>query len=337
MTAVTTPSAPTEAVAPVADEPRRSLAGSLRGAGLPIAGIVVLVVFFSIFADGFVQTSTIWTVLRESAVLLTVAVGLTFVVMIGSIDLSVGAIVSFSGLVAATVAKDGNWLLAVVAGLAVGLVTGAVNGGLFAYLKVPSFLVTLGIGLVVGGIAVGVVGGRAVQVLFNYNFLTLGQGTLLGSFPLIAVWALVLWGVLSWVNARTRFGRYTYAVGGAEAVSSLAGIPVRRVKFYALLISGTLAGLAGVLLASRIGAATPDMGDKTTLDAIAAVVMGGTALTGGIGGVHRTLLGVLVITILGTGLSTMGTAPYLQEIIQGAVVIIAVALTLDRSKLSILK
>lgn len=315
----------------------RAARAAVRSVYLPLAGILLLVVLFAIFAPGFFQESTLYSILRESSVLLTVAVGLTFVVMIGSIDLSVGATVTFSGLIAATIAAQGSWLTAIGAGLLAGAAVGALNGILFAYAKVPSFLATLGVGLIVGGLSLGFVGGRPVQVLFNHAFLDVSQGQLIGQLPNLALWALLLWGLISWVGLRTRFGRYVYAIGGAEAVSGLAGIPTRRVKFYALTLAGAFAGIAGVLLTSRIGAATPDMGARITLDAIAAVVMGGTALTGGVGGVHRTILGVLVITILSVGLNIMGTEPYLQDIIQGVVVILAVAITLDRAKLTILK
>lgn len=311
----------------------------LRAAGgvvLPVAAIVILIVLFSILAPSFFQFSTLLSILRESSVLLVVALGMTFVVLMGSIDLSAGAIVTLSALVAATVAKDGNWSTAILAGLAVGIAAGLVNGILFAYVKVPSFLATLGMGLVVGGIGLWFVGGRPVQV-FNPGFTWISQGKLLGDFPAIALWAIALWAIFSFIGQKTRFGRYTYAIGGAEAVSGLAGIPIRRMKLLVLVLSGGLAAIAGILLASRVGAATPGMGERLTLDSIAAVVMGGTALTGGVGGVYRTILGVLVITTLTVGLNTLGVAPYLQDIVQGAVVVLAVALTLDRSKLSVIK
>ena len=316
---------------------RAKLLGSaLKGVALPIGGILVLVLVFSILAPSFFQASTLFTIFRESSVLLVVGIGLTFVILMGSIDLSVGATVTLAGLASALVAKDGNWAVAILVGIVVGIAVGAVNGVLFAYVKVPSFLTTLGIGLVAGGVGLWLVGGRPVQI-FNDGFLNIAQAKILGDYTTLALWAMLCWLIFSWVGSRTRFGRYTYAIGGAEAVSGLAGIPIQRMKFYALVLSGALAGLAGVLLTARIGAATPDMGARLTLDAIAAVVIGGTALTGGVGGVHRTILGVLLVTTLGVGLNTIGITPFLQDIIQGGVVVLAVALTLDRYKLTILK
>ncbi|GAB2756768.1 ABC transporter permease [Sinomonas soli] len=308
----------------------------LRAAILPISGLVLLIILFSITAQNFLSASTVFTVLREASPVLVVSIGITFVVLMGSIDLSVGATVTLSGLVAATAAQTFEWGTAMLAGVLAGCVIGIVNGLIFAFAKVPSFLTTLGTSLAINGLALWYVGGRPVQVS-DPAVLAISQDAWIGSIPNIALWSFLLWALFSVVGLNTRFGRYTYAIGGGEAVSQLAGIPVRRYKFLALVLSGTLAGVAGVLLTARIGAATPGMGDSLTLTAIAAVVMGGTALTGGVGGAHRTVLGVLVITVLSVGLNALVVPPYMQQIVQGAVVVLAVALTLDRSKLAILK
>ncbi|UOQ59236.1 ABC transporter permease [Leucobacter rhizosphaerae] len=309
---------------------------TIKSVGLPLVAIVFLLVLFSILSPNFLQASTFVTILRESSVLLVVAVGMTLVIIQGSIDLSVGATVSLAGLVAASVTKETNAFVAVIAALAVGLVVGLINGLIFAYGKVPSFLVTLGMSMVVGGIGTWLVNGRPVQVS-DGGLRWISQSQLLLGIPTLVIWALVVWLIFSFIGMKTRFGRYAFAIGGAEAVSSLAGIPNRRVKLWALTIAGLCAAIAGILLTSRIGAATPGMGDRLTLDAIAAVVMGGTAITGGVGGVQRTVLGVLVITILSVGLNSMGVQPYMQAIIQGLVVVAAVALTLDRAKLTVIK
>lgn len=308
----------------------------LRATMLPLSGLIILIVLFSVTADNFLTPSTIFTVFREASAVLVVSIGITFVVLMGSIDLSVGSTVTLSGLVAATTAQTYEWGAAVVAGVLAGCAIGVVNGLIFAYAKVPSFLTTLGTSLAISGLALWYVGGRPVQVS-DPDILGIAQATWIGSLPNIALWSLLLWAIFSVLGLNTRFGRYAFAIGGGETVSQLAGIPVRRYKFLALVLSGTLAGVAGVLLTARIGAATPGMGDRLTLMAIAAVVMGGTALTGGVGGAHRTILGVLVITVLSIGLNALVVPPYMQQIIQGAVVVLAVALTLDRSKLAILK
>ena len=320
--------------------PRNRIAGlrpaDLKTTLLPIAGLILLVVVFSITATNFLQVTTLWTVAREASVILVVAVGLTFVILMGSIDLSVGSTVTLAGLVAAKTSATYEWGIALAAGVVAGLVIGVVNGLIFAYAKVPSFLATLGTSLAIDGLAQWFTGGRPVQIT-DPTMLDISQGTFIGSLPNIALWALLIWVVMSVLGSNTRFGRYSYAIGGGEVVSGLAGIPVRRMKFYALALSSVFAAIAGVLLTMRVGAATPAMGASVTLDAIAAVVIGGTALTGGVGGVHRTIMGVLVITVLGVGLDALVVPPYLQLMIQGAVVVLAVALTLDRSKITILK
>jgi ribose/xylose/arabinose/galactoside ABC-type transport system permease subunit len=308
----------------------------LRATILPISGLVLLIAVFSVLGDNFLAMSTAYTVLREASVILVVSVGMTYVILMGSIDLSVGATVTLAGLVAARVSEGYEWGAAISAGILAGCAIGVVNGLIFAYAKVPSFLTTLGTSLAISGLALWYVGGRPVQIS-DPSFLGIAQSSWIGNIPNLAVWAFLLWAVFSLIGLNTRFGRYTYAIGGGEAVSQLAGIPVQRYKFEALVLSGTLAGVAGVLLTARVGAATPGMGDRLTLLAIAAVVMGGTAITGGVGGVYRTILGVLVITVLAVGLNVLAIPPYMQQIIQGVVVVLAVALTLDRSKLTVLK
>jgi ribose/xylose/arabinose/galactoside ABC-type transport system permease subunit len=309
---------------------------ALRTALLPIGGLVLLVTLFSITADNFLSTATLYTILREASVLLVVSIGLTFVVLMGSIDLSVGATVTLAGLVSARVAEGYTWPTAVAAGILAGAGIGVVNGAIFAFAKVPSFLTTLGTSLAISGLALWYVGGRPVQVS-DTSFLGISQSTWIGTVPNIALWAFLLWAAFSLTGLNARFGRYMFAIGGGEVVSHLSGIPVRRYKFLAMALCGTLAGAGGVLLTARVGAATPGMGDRLTLLAIAAVVMGGTALTGGVGGVHKTVMGVLVITVLSVGLNALVVPPYMQQIIQGSVVVLAVALTLDRAKLSVLK
>ncbi|MCL2481985.1 MAG: ABC transporter permease [Propionibacteriaceae bacterium] len=309
---------------------------AIKSVVLPLAGIVVLLVVFSIMSPTFLQVSTVITILRECAVLLVVSVGMTLVIIQGSIDLSAGATVTLSGLVAASVAQHANVVVAVLAALAVGLIVGFVNGFIFAYGKVPSFLVTLGMSMTAGGIGTWLVGGRPIQVT-DQAFRWISQRMLFLGVPNLVIWAVLIWIIFTFIGMKTRFGRYILALGGAEAVSKLAGIPNRRVKLMALTLAGLCAGIGGVLLTARIGAATPSMGDTLTLNAIAAVVMGGTAITGGVGGVQRTILGVLVITILTVGLNSLGVMPYTQQIVQGIVVVAAVALTLDRAKLTVIK
>jgi ribose transport system permease protein/putative xylitol transport system permease protein len=303
---------------------------------LPVLGLLALTIYFGFNADNFLTSGNLLNIARDGSVLLIVAIGATWVILMGSIDLSVGSVVTLAGLTSALAVESVPPAVAVLVGVLIGLGAGALNGLLFAYARVPSFLVTLGMSLALAGAGLWIVGGRPVQI-FSLEFLSLSTGTLVGTLPNIALWSFLIYLLAIVVSFRTRFGRFAYAIGGGEAVAQLSGVAVRRYKFYAMTVSGALAGLAGVLLSARVGAATPAMGSSLILESIAAVVMGGTALTGGIGGVHRTIVGVLFITVLANGLDVMGVNPYLQSIIQGVVVIGAVALTIDRAKLAVLK
>jgi ribose transport system permease protein len=307
-----------------------------RGIALPIVGVLGLAIYFTMQSPGFVSTQNFSLILLDAAVLLIVAIGASWVIVMGSIDLSNGAIVILAGFVVGTFVQSQPVWVAILIGLAVAACCGALNGVLFAYLRLPSFLVTLGSSMILTGIGLVFVGGRTVQI-FNPQFTSISQGEIIPGLPNVVLWALVIFVIETFVGFRTRFGRYTLLIGGGEQVANLSGIPVRRYKFYAFLVSGILSGIAGVLLASRLSSASPGVGGDLMLLSIAAVVMSGTPLTGGIGGAHRTILGVLVISMLNNGLSGMGVGPFERNIIQGIVVIVAVASTIDRSRLSVLK
>ena len=160
--------------------------------------------------------------------------------------------------------------------------------------------------------------------------------TLLG-IPNVVLIAAVVTAILTFVVFRTKFGRYLYAIGGGEPVAALSGIPIRRFKVLAFVVAGALCGLSGALITGQVGAGTPDVGSSYLLDSIAAVVMGGTALSGGIGGPHRTVLGALVIAILSNGMDIIQVGDFTQDIVKGLVVILAVALTIDRQKYPFMK
>lgn len=311
---------------------------SVRGIALPLIGLIALIIFFGLESPRFLTADNFSDILRNGAVLLVVAVGATWVILMGSIDLSVGANAVLAGLITAILIEESGlavWL-AVIIGIAAAFASGILNGLLFAYARLPSFLVTLGMSLAVTGIGLVLVGGRTIQV-FEEGFTSISQGTLLGSVPNMVVWSLLIWALAIGVGIWTRFGRYAYMIGGGEVVARLSGVPVRRYKLYAFAVSGFLAGLGGIFLTSRLSAGSPEATSNLALQSIAAVVMGGTALTGGVGGVHRTMIGVLVISILENGLTGMGVSPFERLIVQGLVVIIAVAMTIDRSKLTVLK
>lgn len=290
----------------------------------PIGVVLALFVFFSFATDSFATLRNFSAVSGQAATLLIVCLGATFIVLMGSIDLSVGAIVLLVGAVSVSVLNALNigWLVIPFAAL-VGSGLGLVNGLIYTRGKIPSFIVTLGTLSVFSGIALTLLDGRAIQ--FNAPGLeNISIGQWIPRLPNIALWAILAWVVLVVIGSRTRFGRYMYLIGGGEQVARTAGVPVERYKLYAFALSGLLAGFGAILAVARLGAAGPSLGSDLLLNSLAAIVVGGTSLAGGVGGVHRTLIGVLIIAILDNGLNLMGVSQFLQMIIKGLVVIAAV-------------
>ncbi len=301
----------------------------------PVIALVVLIIIFSALNSHFFSLGNATNVLQQAAVLTVLALGETFVITMGSIDLSIGSTVSMVGMLAALLIRDhGQW--AVLAAPLAGAAIGAINGWLAAYARLPSFLTTLGMLFAVNGMTLYLTQGTAISVQPDLQIQSVFNGLLFG-IPTIALWALAAWAISVFAARRTRFGRYVYAIGGGETVAKLCGVPVARFKLYAFVVCGLLAGFAAILLMLRVSGSDPTMGAPLLLPAIAAVVMGGTPLTGGVGGPHRTLLGVLVITILQNGMNLADVNPFLQDVVLGAGVIIAVAINMDRKGLALVK
>jgi ribose transport system permease protein len=304
---------------------------------LPIAVVVGLIIFFSLASDAFLTMRNATAISGQASALLIACAGATFVILMGSIDLSVGAIVLLVGAVTVlTLNSFDIGAAALLVALACGGALGLVNGAIFAYGRIPSFVVTLGTLSIFSGIALQLLQGRALR-FDSRSFETLAIGQWIPHLPNIALFALCTWAVMSVVGFKTRFGRYMYLIGGGEAVATTAGIPVRRYKIYAFAVSGVLAGFAGALAVARLGAAGPTLGQELLLNTLAAIVVGGTSLSGGIGGVHRTLIGVVIIALLDNGLNLMGVNQYAQMVIKGTVVVAAVLIGQDRSKFIVMK
>lgn len=304
----------------------------------PFLMLLILMAIFAATTDVFLTyDNLVGNVMMNSTILLLVALAGTFPILQQSIDLSVESIVSLSGVITALLISDHSLgLLAVLLGVLTGTGVGLLNGVVFAKGKIPSFLVTLGSLSIFGGTALLMTGGRSVP----YNapaIRELAIGNAIPNVPNLVVWGLVIYVLVSLLAWKTTFGRYTYALGENERVADFSGVKVDRYKIGAFVVSGTLCGLAGVLLTARITSASPGMGNGLLLESIAAIVMGGTALTGGVGGPHRTILGVLVIGVLTNGMNLLSIQSFIQEIILGFVVIFAVALSIDRDKIDVIK
>lgn len=298
----------------------RSWFGRQQALGPAIAVVIELVVF-SLMAPGFLSVANLINISLQTAITGILAVGMTLVILTGGIDLSIGSVVALTGVTAAFVAGV-NGMLALPAALAVGLGVGAITGLLVAGFQVAPFVVTLAGLTIARGAAFLLTGGRSVGDLPG-NFTFLGQAVVLGlPLPIWIMASVVACGYL--LLGRTVFGRQVFAVGGNAEASWLAGVPVQAVLMAVYLLNGLLAGLAGAMLAARLGAGIPNSGQLYELDVIAAVVVGGTSLTGGRGGVLGSLLGALFIGTLNNGLNLGGVDPYLQKIVLGVVILAAV-------------
>jgi ribose transport system permease protein len=301
-----------------------------------VLALAVLVGFLSLATDSFWSERNLQNVLRQIAVNLCLSIGMTLVVLTGGIDLSVGSTLALAGAVTAGLATSGlrlerwNTLVeftpagAIVAGIATGLLVGLANGLAVTTFRLPPFVATLGMLSIARGLTMLWTGGNPIHDL-GPVFAFLGNGRAAG-VPMLIVVAGLLAAVLAVLAGRTRFGRGLYAVGGNVRAATVSGLPVASITRGAYLWCGALAGVAGVLLTSRLNAATPDAGVGYELDAIAAVVIGGASLSGGRGTIAGTVLGCLLIGVLNVGLVLLDVSPYWQQVIKGLVILAAVAL-----------
>jgi ribose transport system permease protein len=298
--------------------------------------LLLLSLWFPQYRAAFFTTGNGLTVLRQIADNLCLSLGMTLVILTAGIDLSVGSVLAFSGMIAAWLIKSGlnlPWLGvhlqftmsgAILGALLVGAAMGAVNGIVITRLKVPPFIATLGM-LSAGRSLTNLWANGFPITSLGAGFTQLGNGHFLGvSIP---VWiAGVLSAVFILVTRRTRFGRHVYAVGGNERAALLSGLPVARITFLVYVIAGLLSAVAGIISIARLDTADPNAGVGYELDSIAAVVIGGTSLSGGRGSILGTILGCLMIGILNNSLTILGVSPYFQGLVKGMVIVIAVAL-----------
>jgi ribose transport system permease protein len=288
-----------------------------------VLAILIECVVFAGLAEAFLSLDNLINIALSVAVIGILAVGMTFVILTGGIDLSIGSVVALAGVLGALATlKTGSVALGFTVALAVGVLCGVFTGFFTAYLKVPPFVVTLAVLTIARGLAFILAEGRSIGDL-PAGFAWFGKTSVLG-IPLSVVAMLATFAVGWFVLAHTRFGRYVYAVGGNAEASFLAGINVKSITFWVYVLNGLLVGVAAVTLASRLGAGVPNSGLQYELDVIAAVVVGGTSLTGGKGSVTATLFGTIFIAVLNNGLNLAGIDPYLQKIALGAVILVAV-------------
>jgi ribose transport system permease protein len=287
--------------------------------------VLVLFVVLSLTADSFFSFTNIMNIIDQNTPLMLIAIGTTLVIISGGFDLSAGQVMSVAGVVSAEVVfQTANPVLGVLAGIAVGLPLGMVNGLLVAGLKINSFLATLATGLVFGGLALAITDGLSRDLSSNTTFQWLGSNRV-GSVPNPVIISVIVFAVLWFVLARTKFGHYLFAIGSNQEAARLSGLPILRVKVAAYALAGICAALAGVITTTRTGVGTIVPGaDKYTLDAIAAVVVGGTSILGGRGAMWRTALGVLLIALVRNAMNLMSIEPFWQQIVSGLIIIVAI-------------
>jgi ribose/xylose/arabinose/galactoside ABC-type transport system permease subunit len=306
----------------------RRTARLLRDFGIGIALLAELVLF-SMLSPHFLTTDNLINVWLQTSITAVIAAGMTFVILTGGIDLSVGSLVAIVGVVTTAMLKFDLPLalglpLALAGGLTVGAVSGAAAGMLVTRFRITPFIVTLALMTIWRGAAFILTGGRPVWEL-PAEFATLANDRVAG-LP-IPVWIMFAVFAVSYiVLSRTRFGRHVYAVGGNPEAARLAGIRTHRVLVTVYVISGALSAISGILLASRINSGQPNAGIMYELDVIAAVVVGGTSLFGGRGGVMGTLIGALLIGVLRNGLNLLNVESYVQQVVVGVVILLAVML-----------
>ena len=294
--------------------------------------LILIIAYFSYRSARFTTPENLLTILVAAAPFALIALGQTLVILTGGIDLSPGSIIAVSAMTAASVAKasDGNLALTVVSALLVGLVAGAINGLVVSRLNVPPFIATLGMLTAGSGIAYAIGNGAPINGL-PASFGLIANTRIFGvQIPVIIMIVGII--VLAIVMRRTAYGMRIYAVGGNPMASRIAGINVRRVLFSVYAISGLLAGLSGVMLASRVISGPPNLGQGYELDAIAAVVIGGASLFGGRGSIWGTALGLILIQTLNNGLDLLIVPAYWQDVIKGILIVAAVGVDVWSNK-----
>ncbi|HUT94639.1 MAG TPA: ribose ABC transporter permease [Thermoguttaceae bacterium] len=301
-----------------------------------LIALALMVLVMSLLSNKFVTPENGWNILRQISVNLCLSIGMTLIILAAGIDLSVGAILALSGAVAAGLLKDGLVITplevqlqftvfgSIVAGLLVGTAAGWFNGFVITRFRLPPFVATLGMFSIARGLTMLWTGGFPITGL-GPQFGFLGTGVLLGiPMPVWISGSFV--GVFVLVTRKTRFGRYIYAVGGNERAALLTGLRVDRIKLWVYTLGGLLAGAAGLIVTARLDSAQPNAGLGYELDSIAAVVIGGTSLSGGRGSIIGTVLGCLIIGVLNNGLFLLDVSPFWQQVVKGFVILAAVAI-----------
>ncbi len=292
-----------------------------------LIALVLMCAVLSIISEYFLKVTNLTNIAKQASVLAIVGVGLTYIIISSGIDLSVGSVSSLSGvLLAGTILHVQGWvgiLLGVIVGLCTGFAVGMVNGFFITKLRIPPIIATLGMMIAVQGVSLTYTLGSPISLAFK--FLYLGRGSI-GPIPALFVLTIFIYIVAYFFLTQTPFGITTYALGGNEESVRVSGVNVEKVRILLYGICGATAGIAGIVLASRLGAGQPVAGEALALDAIAAVAIGGCSIYGGEGSLIGTIIGAFIITVINNGLTLMNVNIYSQLIVKGMILVLAVAL-----------
>ena len=296
-------------------------------------GFLVIFAFFSItlFNRGFLTGTNLMNITQQTTMISVMAIGMTFVLSAGEIDLSIGSVVAISAMISALLLRYSNVFVAVLAGLATGALVGFINGIFVTRVRIPSFIVTLGMSAIASGFARLITNLESIPVdndAFNFIF---GSGDV-GPIPVLFIWTIVLAAIGQTVLRKTAFGRFTLATGSNKVSAIYSGINTNRIKMAVLILNGVLASLAGILYTGRLHGARYSLGDSDLLFVIAAVIIGGTSLFGGKGTVIGAIIGSLLMGMINNGLVLMGLNVSLQMIFRGVIIIASVSLSLREAK-----
>lgn len=285
--------------------------------------LAVICIFASILSDSFLSVANLFNVIKQITVAGIVGCGMTFVILTGGIDLSVGSVVGLAGAIAAGImASTGNAVFAVLAALGIGILCGAANGFFVAQCEIPPFIATLGMMTLLRGCVLVYTKGAPISIkVDSYKFI--GKGVVAGiPFPVILL--LILYLIAHYLLTQTSFGRNVYAFGGNREAARLSGIRVKYTEWMVYVFNGLMSGIAAIVLTARLGSAQSTSGEGIEMDAIAAVILGGTSLSGGSGFVLPTVVGAMIMGIIDNILTLMNVNPHATNIVKGAVVLIAV-------------
>ncbi|PWJ50765.1 ABC transporter permease [Faecalicatena contorta] len=288
------------------------------------AFLIIMVIFFTIMNGNFMTANNLLNVVKQVSIYGIASVGMTYVILLGGIDLSIGSLISFVNIAAAYFMVNMNWnpALAIISALIISTLIGFANGWIIAEIKMPPLIVTFASQTIFAGLAYIICNGRPIS-RFDTSFLKIGQGYI-GVVPIPIVIMIVCFAVGAFILTKTYFGRYFYALGGNEEAAALSGINIKRVKYLVYALSGLFAGIAGIVMLSRANTGQPNAGLGYEFDVITCVVLGGVSVNGGSGKISNVIAGVLIIGVLSNGMILMDVSSYMQMVIKGIILLLAV-------------